>query len=85
MGPNEEVRLVLYRVSLDSRLAVASTTRPGDTSVTIPANQTQPIQPGEITVLLTRFSRGTPAEATGAGGETVAEYNAPQRLVQVTN
>lgn len=85
VGPNEEVRLVLYRVSLDSRLAFASATQAGATSVTIPAAQTQPIQPGEITVLLTRFTRGTPAQATAAGGETVGEYNAPQRLVRVVD
>ncbi|MFN3596455.1 MAG: hypothetical protein ACK41D_04190 [Rubricoccaceae bacterium] len=85
VGPNEEVRLVLYRVSLDSRLAFASATQAGATSVTIPPAQTQPIQPGEITVLLTRFTRGTPAQATSAGGETVGEYNAPQRLGRVVD
>lgn len=85
IGANEEVRVVLYRVSLDTRLAVASAAQVGATTVTIPAEQTQPIGPGGITVLLTRFSRGAPDEPTEAGGETVAEFNAPQRLVEVVD
>ena len=85
VADGEEVRLVLYRVSADSRLAVASASRTGDTSVTIPEDQLRDVQPGEITVLLTRFTRRGLDEGTGAGGEVVGEYNAPQRLVRVVD
>ena len=85
VADGEEVRLVLYRVSADSRLAVASTDDRGDTSVTIPEDQLRDVQPGEITVLLTRFTRDDLDEGTGAGGETVGEYNAEQRLVDVVD
>ena len=85
VGDGDEVQLVLYRVSVDSRLAAASAVERGATSVTVPASQLRDVQPGEITVLLRRFTRADAEEAPSAGGETVGEYNAPQALVRVVD
>ena len=85
VAAGEEVQLVLYRVSLDSRLAFASTDDRGDTSVTIPADQLRDVQPGDITVLLRRFTRSGTVEGTSAGGETIGEYNAPQQIIRVVD
>lgn len=85
VGPDEEVRLALYQVGVDARVALASTAERGATSVSVPRSELRGLRPGEATVLLTRFTKSSLEAGTRAGGEVVGEYGAPQQVVPIVD
>lgn len=85
VGEDETVRVVLYRVSADTRLAVFTQDDEGATSVVLDRGQLGPVQPGEITLVVSRLSERPADEAPGAGGVVVTDYSAPAVQVQIVD
>ena len=73
------------RVHLHKEKAVFAQRTEGATSIILTRTQLQNVQPGEVTLVLTRERTRDADEAPSVGGSVKETYQAPHQTVTVTD
>jgi hypothetical protein len=86
LGTSEDVTVTLWRFGGNSaELGVFQQSEAGAQSVILTATQLRNIDPGDVTLRMTRAARGVPARTPDAGGRLSLEWTARDKVATIVD